>query len=113
MDNATLFECMRRIHEMHSTARAVDPGAMDGVQKSKGDSTYSLHVSVKFKFIAGNHWEPFCDIYDTRKDKKGLSDAQMEMCRRELQTFWNAIKRSGRFEFESVAEWYIRIKDAA
>jgi hypothetical protein len=112
LKNDILFEALRRVHEMHSTAKSVNPAMMlNAVQTSKGDSSYSLGVACRFKSEAEDLWDVFCDIYDTSRSKKELSDQQMDICRSQLQKFWRRVKKN-RSEYESVASWYIKIMDA-
>lgn len=110
MNNDILFESLRRVYEMHSTAGSIDPESISiMVQRGKGDPTYSLGVACAFKAVSGAKWDKFCDIYDTSKKK---TEEDERICRGELREFWNKIKRSGHYsEFISVAEWYLRIKD--
>ena len=109
MDNAQLFECMRRMLEMHESPRAINPEDIAVmVQRSKGDPTYSLGVACAFRHIAGSNWSLFCDIYDTTKK----NDEQMSQCKGILRVFWNRVKRSQYYvEFISAANWYRRIKE--
>ena len=114
MQNDQLFEAMRRILEKHETAGAIDiETAAMMIQRSKGDSTKSLGIAVTFRWMAGDYWHIFCDIYDTTR-QSSLSDRQMRICNGQLQRFWNKIRRSHyRHEFEAAARWYVRTRDAA
>jgi hypothetical protein len=94
--------------EMHECPRAINPEDIAVmVQRSRGDSTYSLGVACAFRHIAGSNWPLFCDLYDTTKQYDIMPH------RGKLRSFWRTVKKSKYYsEFISTAGWYIRIKEA-